>query len=212
MTKAEVIAWIRKSGLVPVVRAESVDQALHAIDALLEAGIDVLEVTMTVPNPLLVLETVVTRYSDSVLIGAGTVLNAETAMQCVQIGAQFIVSPALDVATVTTCKEMDVVVAPGALTPTEVLAAWNAGANVVKIFPCDAAGGATYIKSLKAPFPYIPLMPTGGVTLENIHTFLSAGAEAVGVGGSLVNLKLLASDRKAFITQARAFRQAAFRD
>jgi len=201
--------WIRKTRIVPVVRAASGEEALAAVEALLEGGIDVLEITMTVPGAIEVMKEVAQKYGHQALVGAGTVLDAPTAEACVAAGAKFIVSPTLDIPTVQACKEMGVIAAPGALTPGEVLAAWKAGADVVKIFPCDAVGGASYLKSLKAPFPQIPLMPTGGVTLENARTFLAAGAEAVGVGGNLVDVKLLREGRRDdLVERARAFCQA----
>lgn len=210
MSKDEALAWIRRTRIVPVIRAGSAEEALEAVGALLEGGIDVLEITMTVPGAVEVVREVALRHGDSALVGAGTVLDAATAEACVEAGARFVVSPALDVPTVHACRAMDIVVTPGALTPTEVLAAWRAGADVVKVFPCDAMGGATYVKSLKAPLPFISLLPTGGVTLQNVPDFLKAGAEAVGVGGNLVDVKLLREGRRAeLVARAAAFRAAA---
>jgi 2-dehydro-3-deoxyphosphogluconate aldolase/(4S)-4-hydroxy-2-oxoglutarate aldolase len=209
MSASESIAWIQRTKIVPVIRASSPQEALAAIEALVEGGIDVLEITMTVPGAVELVREVSDQYAGRALVGAGTVLDAETAELCIEAGAQFIVSPALDVATVRLCRTLDIAVAPGALTPTEVLSAWNAGADVVKVFPCDAAGGASYIKSLKAPFPHIRLMPTGGVTLSNVPELLSAGSEAVGVGSNLVDLKLLREGRREeLVERARAYRAA----
>jgi 2-dehydro-3-deoxyphosphogluconate aldolase/(4S)-4-hydroxy-2-oxoglutarate aldolase len=206
MNKTEVLAWIRKTKIVPVIRASSSDEALEAIGALLEGGIDVLEITMTVPGAIELVRKVAAIHGSSALVGAGTVLDAETAERCIDAGAQFIVSPALNIGTIETCATMEIAVAPGALTPTEVVMAWSAGADIVKIFPCDALGGATYLKSLKAPLPHVKLMPTGGVTLANASEFLSAGAEAVGVGSNLVDLRLLREGRREdLVSRARAF-------
>ncbi|WP_437585809.1 bifunctional 4-hydroxy-2-oxoglutarate aldolase/2-dehydro-3-deoxy-phosphogluconate aldolase [Sorangium sp. So ce1000] len=209
MNKQSVLEWIARSRIVPVVRAASADEALQAVEALLEGGIDVLEITMTVPGAVDVVREVAARHGDRALVGAGTVLDARAAEACVEAGARFVVSPALDEATVRACIAMNVVHTPGALTPTEVVAAHRAGGDVVKVFPCDALGGASYLKSLKAPLPHIPLMPTGGVTLQNVGTFLAAGAVAVGVGGNLVDLKLLRDGRRdELVARARAFRDA----
>jgi len=202
MTKTAVLEWIARDRLVPVVRAASEESALQIVDALLARSISILEVTMTVPGAVDVIRRIVAQYGDRVLVGAGTVLDSETARECVGAGAKFIVSPGFDAGTVAACVEMAVVVAPGALTPTEILAAWRAGADIVKVFPCDALGGPSYIKALKAPLPQIPLMPTGGVTLENLNEFFQAGAVAVGVGGNLVNPSL---SRHELVARARAF-------
>lgn len=203
MNKAEVMDWIGRTKLVPVVRADSAAEALRIADALVEGGIDVLEITMTVPGAIDTIREIAQRQG--VLVGAGTVLGAQTAEACVEAGAQFIVSPALDVETVGACNGMGIAVAPGALTPTEVVAAHRAGGDVIKVFPCDALGGAAYLKSLKAPLPHIPLMPTGGATLATVGAFLSAGAVAVGVGSSLVDPRLSFEE---LVARARAFRTA----
>ncbi len=206
MTKPQVMAWIRKTRIVPVVRAPSSDLAIEAVEALLEGGIDVIEMTMTVPNAVEAIHEVSKRFGSSALIGAGTVLDPETAKKCVAAGAQFIVSPGTDIETVAWCGSQNVTVVPGALTPTEVLTAWRAGADIVKVFPCDSMGGASYVKSLKAPLPDIPLLPTGGVTLENLRSFLNAGAHAVGVGGNLVDIQhLTAGRRNVLVERAKQF-------
>ena len=200
MSKAEVLDWIKRTRIVPVVRAASAEEALRIVDALLEGGIDVLEITMTVPGAVETIQELAKRTE--ALVGAGTVLDAGTAQACIDAGARFIVSPALNIETVEACNALDIVVAPGALTPTEVVNAYNAGGDVVKVFPCDALGGATYLKSLKAPLPHIPLMPTGGVSLDTVRAFLDAGAVAVGVGSSLVDPKL---SHRELVSRARAF-------
>ncbi len=201
MNKTEVLAWIKRTRIVPVIRAASSDEAFRIVDALIEGGIDVLEITMTVPGAVDTIRDLAKRTD--ALVGAGTVLDPGTAQACIDAGARFIVSPALNVETIKTCLASDIVCAPGALTPTEVVNAFNAGGDVIKVFPCDALGGATYLKSLKAPLPHIPLMPTGGVSLNTIRAFLDAGAVAVGVGSSLVDPKL---SHEELVARARAFR------
>jgi 2-dehydro-3-deoxyphosphogluconate aldolase/(4S)-4-hydroxy-2-oxoglutarate aldolase len=187
--KTDVIKRIRDIGVIPVVRASSADEAMRAIDAIRAGGISVLEITMTVPGAVSVIEQVTARFGSEALVGAGTVLDAETAKACVSSGAQFIVSPALNFETIAYCREHDIAVMPGALTPTEVVQAWNAGADFVKVFPAGAVGGPSYLKSLKAPLPQIELVPTGGVSLKTAADFIRAGAAALGVGADLVDIK-----------------------
>src|SRR5688572_31100408 len=157
MSKAAVLQTIRDIGVIPVVRAQSGDEAMQAIDAIREGGISILEITMTVPGAVGVIEQVSKRYGDETLVGAGTVLDGETARACILAGAQFVVSPSLNLETIETCRRHGIAVMPGALTPTEVVHAWSAGADFVKVFPAGAVGGASYIKSLKAPLPQIEL-------------------------------------------------------
>ncbi|MEO8499964.1 MAG: bifunctional 4-hydroxy-2-oxoglutarate aldolase/2-dehydro-3-deoxy-phosphogluconate aldolase [Vicinamibacteria bacterium] len=190
MDKSEVLQHIAEVGLVPVIRAESKDEAIRVIDAIEAGGVPLLEITMTVPGALSIIEAVRQREKSAV-VGAGTVLDAETARACILAGAQFIVSPALNVATIEVCRRYSVAVMAGALTPTEVVTAWSAGADVVKIFPCGALGGASYIKALKAPFPQIALMPTGGVSLKTAGDFIKAGSFALGVGSDLIDTKAM---------------------
>jgi len=187
--KTDVIKRIRDIGVIPVVRASSADEAMRAIDAIRAGGISVLEITMTVQGAVSVIEQVTARFGSEALVGAGTVLDAETAKACVSSGAQFIVSPALNFDTIAYCREHDIAVMPGALTPTEVVQAWNAGADFVKVFPAGAVGGPSYLKSLKAPLPQIELVPTGGVSLKTAADFIRAGAAALGVGADLVDIK-----------------------
>ncbi|MGK4005165.1 bifunctional 4-hydroxy-2-oxoglutarate aldolase/2-dehydro-3-deoxy-phosphogluconate aldolase [Sorangium sp. So ce1036] len=209
MNKGDVLAWIRRTRVVPIVRTSSAELAFRAVEALIEGGLDVLEITMTVPGAVEVVREISARHGDRALVGAGTVLDPATAEACVEAGARFIVSPALDEPTLRACLAMNVVHAPGALTPTEIVAAHRAGGDVIKVFPCDALGGAAYLKAVKAPLPHIPLMPTGGATLDNVGAFLAAGAEAVGVGTSLVDLGLLREGRREeLVARARAFREA----
>ena len=197
---------IRKLGVVPVVRAQSADDAGRAIDAVMAGGVNVIEVTMTVPGALGVIEQLARCYADDVLVGAGTVLDAETARACMLAGAQFIVSPALDEETIACCRRYGVAVMPGALTPTEVVRAWTLGADAVKVFPAGALGGASYLKALKAPLPQVEMIPTGGVSLKTAAEFIRAGAMALGVGADLIDLKALGEGNGQLITErARQF-------
>jgi 2-dehydro-3-deoxyphosphogluconate aldolase/(4S)-4-hydroxy-2-oxoglutarate aldolase len=201
MTKQDVLARIAETGLVPVVRAESPEEAVRVVDAIREGGVAVFEITMTVPGAMGVMEQVSRRFGSDVLVGAGTVLDAETARACILSGARFVVGPALDLGTIETCRRYSVPVMPGALTPTEVLAAWTAGADVVKVFPCGAVGGASYIKSLKAPLPQIELIPTGGVSVKTAADFIRAGSFALGVGADLVDTKALREGQATLLTE-----------
>jgi 2-dehydro-3-deoxyphosphogluconate aldolase / (4S)-4-hydroxy-2-oxoglutarate aldolase len=208
MNKSEVLKQIKEVGIIPVVRATTADEAMRAIDAIREGGIAVLEITMTVPGAVDVIEQVTARFGNDALVGAGTVLDAETAKACIAAGAQFIVSPALNMETIAYCRAQDVAVMPGALTPTEVVEAWNAGADLVKVFPAGAVGGASYLKALKAPLPQIELVPTGGVSLKTAADFIKAGAAALGVGADLVDIKAIREGQAGLITdRAKQFVQ-----
>jgi len=198
--KAEVLQRIREIGLLPVLRASSVEEALALARAIEAGGISALEVTMTVPDAVEVIRALIREAGDRIVIGAGTVLDPETARACILAGAAFIVSPALNLKTIELCHRYSVPVMPGALTPTEVLTAWEAGADVVKVFPCSALGGPKYLKALKAPLPQIELIPTGGVSLFTAAEFLSAGAFALGVGADLVDAKVIAAGTPEVIT------------
>jgi len=201
MNKAAVLASLKEIGLVPVLRASSVDQALAVAEAIAAGGVRALEITMTVPGAIEVMRTLAERCPD-ILIGAGTVLDAETARMCILEGAKFVVSPALNLETVELCHRYSIAVLPGALTPTEVVTAWQAGADVVKIFPASAVGGAKYLAALKAPLPQVDMIPTGGVSLETAAEFLEAGAFALGVGSDLVNTKAIAEGKPEVITES----------
>jgi 2-dehydro-3-deoxyphosphogluconate aldolase/(4S)-4-hydroxy-2-oxoglutarate aldolase len=206
MNKSDVIARILQTGLIPVVRAESADIAMRAIDAIREGGISVLEITMTVPGAIRVIEEVAKRFGDDAIVGAGTVLDAETARACMLAGAQFIVSPALDLDTISCCRRYSVTVMPGAMTPSEVVTAWKSGADFVKVFPANAVGGPSYIKALRAPLPQIQLVPTGGVSLKTAADFIKAGAAALGVGADLVDTAALRAGEAGIVTtRARQF-------
>jgi len=156
---------------------------------------------MTVPSAIKTIEEVAKRYGSDALVGAGTVLDAKTAQACISAGAQFIVSPSLNLETISECQRAEIVVLPGALTPTEVVQAWNAGADFVKVFPAGAVGGPSYLKALKAPLPDIELVPTGGVSLKNAADFIKAGASALGVGADLVDIKAIREGQDHLITE-----------
>jgi 2-dehydro-3-deoxyphosphogluconate aldolase/(4S)-4-hydroxy-2-oxoglutarate aldolase len=205
VTAKQILAAITEVGVVPVVRTSTADQALKAIEAIYKGGIRAAEVTMTVPGAIRVLEKVADEFGDRIVLGAGTVLDPETARACMLAGAEFFVTPNLRISTIEMCKRYSKVICPGALTPTEVVTAWESGADVIKIFPADSVGGAKYIKALKAPLPHIEMIPTGGVSVETAGAFLKAGACAVAVGGELVNAKLIADgDYDAIEERARA--------
>ena len=189
MGKPEQLRRVKESGIVAVIRAKSGELLADVAESLLAGGVGVMEVTFTVPGALRVLERVADRVGDRTLLGAGTVLDAETARSAMLAGAEFIVSPSTNVDVIRICRRYDKAVMPGALTPTEVVTAWEAGADIVKVFPADAAGGAKYLKALKGPLPQVDLMPTGGVNLDTAADFLKAGAVALGVGGALVEAK-----------------------
>jgi 2-dehydro-3-deoxyphosphogluconate aldolase/(4S)-4-hydroxy-2-oxoglutarate aldolase len=203
MDKAAVLKQLSEIGLVPVLRADSEEQALALATAVAAGGVNVMEVTMTVPGAIRVMARLAKERPD-ILIGAGTVLDPETARICILEGATFIVSPALNVKTIELCHRYGVPVLPGALTPTEVVTAWQAGADVVKVFPASALGGAKYLKALKAPMPQVELIPTGGVSQATAVEFLEAGAFALGVGADLVNPKLIADGHPETITENAA--------
>ena len=201
MTTVDIMQRIREVGIVPVVRASSADEAFAAVEAIRAGGIPILEITLTVPGAVQIIAALTKRLGDEALIGAGTVLDVETAQECIDAGAKFIVSPALDVPTIELCRRVVVPIFAGALTPTEIVTAWKVGANAVKVFPANAVGGATYLKSLKAPLPQIELLPTGGVSLKNAAEFIAAGAFALGVGADLVDLAALRRGDAAAITE-----------
>lgn len=201
--REELVKRIERGTLVPVVRAPSADLAVKAVEAILEGGISTFEITLTVPGAVQVIESLVKRFGSRALIGAGTVLSAEQAAACIDVGAQFIVSPGFDAATVELVLRRGLPCMPGALTPTEVITAWKAGVDMVKIFPCSAMGGAKYLKSLKGPLPQVKMLPTGGVNATTVHEYLAAGAAALGIGSELVDATALAAGKLDVIT-ARA--------
>jgi len=201
MTKAEVRARILEIGIVPVIRAASAKKAMAAAEAVAAGGITILEVTMTVPGALDAITQLVKNLGSEVLVGAGTVLDAQAARQCFDAGAQFMVSPGFDLGTIKAATEAGKLMMAGALTPTEVIAAWKGGADFVKVFPASAVGGASYLKALRGPLPQVPLVPTGGVNLNTAADFIRAGAAALGVGGELILPAALNSGDTAQITE-----------
>lgn len=189
-----------------MIRTSSAESAVRAIEAVYRGGIRAAEITMTVPGAIKALEKLADAFGDKLVLGAGTVLDPETARICMLAGAQFFVTPALNLKTIEMAKRYSKIIMPGALTPTEIVTAWEAGADFVKVFPCGALGGAKYIKSLKAPLPHIEMVPTGGVSLENTADFLRAGAAAVAVGAELVDAKTITEGRyEVFEERARMF-------
>lgn len=206
MDKQEVRERIVEIGIVPVVRAASAREARMAADAVCEGGIPIVEITMTVPGAVEVIRELAKDSSSSVLVGAGTVLNAEAARRCLEAGAQFLVSPGLNLQTVELAKREGKLMIAGALTPTEIMMAWEAGSDFVKVFPCGSMGGAKYIKALRGPLPQVPLVPTGGVNLNTAAEFIEAGAVALGVGGELIQAEALKSNNPEIIVEnARKF-------
>jgi 2-dehydro-3-deoxyphosphogluconate aldolase/(4S)-4-hydroxy-2-oxoglutarate aldolase len=192
MPKDLDLARVLQSAIVAVVRAPSGELLADVAQALLAGGVEVMEITFTVPRAERVLEQVADRLGDKVLLGAGTVLDPETARVALLAGARFIVAPTVNLEVIRMCQRYDKLVMPGALTPTEVLTAWEAGADIVKIFPSELTGPG-YLKALHGPLPQVRLMPTGGVNLQTAAEFLKAGACALGIGGSLVEPKAVAS-------------------
>jgi 2-dehydro-3-deoxyphosphogluconate aldolase/(4S)-4-hydroxy-2-oxoglutarate aldolase len=197
---------LERVALIPVLRARNAAQAYAVVEAMLAGGVAVVEVTMTVPGAVNLLKALKREYATELLLGSGTVTTADQAQATIDAGAEFVVSPSFHPAVIEATKANGKLSIPGALTPTEVITAWNAGADYVKIFPCSAMGGAVYLKSLLAPFPHLKLIPTGGVTHHTAASFLEAGARALGVGSDLVNLAAIDQGRPEIITAvARAY-------
>ena len=205
MNHQESIQLIQQTGVIAIMRAQSPDQLLRAADAIREGGVRVIEVTMTTPGALPVIEQATSRYGQDVLLGAGSVLDPESARAAILAGAQFIVSPSCKPTLIEICRRYSIPVMPGAFTPTEVLSAWEWGADMVKVFPASL-GGPSLIKALKAPLPQVELIPVGGVDLETAADFVRAGATAVGVGSALISQGLLeAGDWAALTERAHRF-------
>jgi 2-dehydro-3-deoxyphosphogluconate aldolase/(4S)-4-hydroxy-2-oxoglutarate aldolase len=212
----EIMRRLRELAVIPIVRTSSEGAALSIVGSVILGGINCVEITLTVPNALRAIEKVANEYGDRVLIGAGTVLDPETARSCMLAGAQFFVTPSLNLKTIELARRYSRPIFPGALTPTEIVSAWEAGADAVKVFPCSALGGAKYIKAVKAPFPQIELIPTGGVNLETVADFITAGSMAVGVGSELVdshsinsgNYEIVSKRARQFLEIVRQVRSA----
>jgi 2-dehydro-3-deoxyphosphogluconate aldolase/(4S)-4-hydroxy-2-oxoglutarate aldolase len=206
LEKQKVRRRIEEIGIVPVVRASSPREACLAAEAVCKGGIPIVEITMTVPGAIEVIRELAKSCGDEVLIGAGTVLNADDARRCLDAGAEFLVSPGFNRATVEFAARESKLILAGALTPTEIIEAWSAGSDLVKVFPCGQVGGAKYIKALKGPLPQVPLVPTGGVNLSTAAEFIEAGAAALGIGGELVQVEALRSNKPELIVEtARKF-------
>jgi len=218
MKKEEARRLIEEIGIVPVIRASSSREARLAADAVAKGGIPIVEITLTVPGAVQVIAELV-KAMPEVLVGAGTVLNQDLALQCVEAGAQFLVTPGFQKKTVEVAHKFDLLIMAGALTPTEVMAAWEAGVDFVKIFPCSNLGGPTYIKALKGPLPQVPMVPTGGVNLENAADYIRAGAAALGVGGELVlkealreqNVKLISELAMSYVELVKSVRNQSYK-
>jgi 2-dehydro-3-deoxyphosphogluconate aldolase/(4S)-4-hydroxy-2-oxoglutarate aldolase len=195
MTADEAIQKVGEIGIVPVIRTPTVDLALQAVEAMCAAGIPIVEITMTVPNAPRVIREIARAYGNKLMAGAGTVLTASQAAECLEAGAEFLVSPGFSVAVLHAAQCRGKLAIPGVLTPTELMAAAAEGVQVVKVFPCGNLGGPKYIKALKAPFPDMAMIPTGGVNPTNAGEYFTAGAFAVGIGGDLVNIAALREGR-----------------
>lgn len=208
MQSAETVQRIKELGIVPIVRTTDAESAVRSVEAICEGGIPCAEITMTVDGAIRALEQVADKLGDRIILGAGTVLDPETARACMLAGAEFFVTPSLNLKTVEMVKRYSKAAFPGALTPTEIVTAWQAGADAIKVFPCSALGGAKYIKALKGPFPHIEFVPTGGVNLETVGDFIAAGCCAVGVGSDLIDNKTIQQGKyEVFVERARQFRQ-----
>jgi 2-dehydro-3-deoxyphosphogluconate aldolase/(4S)-4-hydroxy-2-oxoglutarate aldolase len=206
MTKQEIAMRVAEIGIVPVVRAATAKQGMQAAEAVCAGGIPIVEMTMTVPGAIDLIAQISKSMGSDVLIGAGTVTDAGIAQRCIDAGAQFLVSPGFDLETVKLANRLGTLIMAGGLTPTEVITAWKAGSDLVKIFPCGTVGGAKYIKALKAPLPHIPMIPTGGVNLNTAAEFIQAGSAALGIGGELVSASALQSGNTGEIVEtARKF-------
>ena len=206
MDKKMVMANLTRIGVVPVVRAESSDNVVRAVEALVEGGIPVAEITMTVPGAVAVIKRCAAHFGDRIALGAGSVTGADMCTEVIDAGSVFVVTPVFKAAVIDVCKRRGVCVIAGALTPTEIFMAWEAGADVIKVFPAKAMGGAAYLRMVHEPLPQIPLTPTGGVTLETLADYFKAGVPFVGAGGDLVNKKAINSgDTRAITERARHY-------
>ena len=209
MEKRDVFNRMVSEGLIPIIRVSSAKEAVNVADAIKAGGGSLIEITMSVPGALDTIKDLTHKYKDEIIMGAGTVLDPETGRAALLAGAQFIVTPTLNVDLIQLAHRYSTVIVPGAATPTEILAAWNAGADMVKVFPAAQLGGPEYLKALRGPLPQILLVPTGGVNLQNAGAFIKAGATALGVGGELVDKKAVKENKFDIITQnTRAFLKA----
>jgi 2-dehydro-3-deoxyphosphogluconate aldolase/(4S)-4-hydroxy-2-oxoglutarate aldolase len=206
MEKRDIFNRMISEGLIPVIRVSTAKEAIDVADAIKEGGVNFIEITMSVQGAIDVIKELAQKYKDEIIMGAGTILDPETGRAALLAGAQFIVSPTLNLDLIQLAHRYSAVVIPGAMTPTEILTAWNAGADMVKVFPAAQLGGPEYIKALRGPLPHILLVPTGGVNLQNAGSFIKAGAVALGVGGELVDKKAIKEKNFHIITEnARSF-------
>ena len=206
MEKREVFNRMVSEGLIPVIRVSSAAEAIDVAHAIKEGGVTLIEITMSVPGAMDAIKELTKKYKDDIIMGAGTILDPETGRAALLAGAQFIVTPTLNFDLIQLAHRYSAVVVPGAMTPTEILAAWNAGADMVKVFPAAQLGGPEYIKALRGPLPQILYVPTGGVNLQNAGAFIKAGSTALGVGGELVDKKAVKEKKFNIITEnTRAF-------
>jgi 2-dehydro-3-deoxyphosphogluconate aldolase / (4S)-4-hydroxy-2-oxoglutarate aldolase len=209
MEKREVFNRLMSEGLVPVIRVESAQEAMDVADAIKAGGVTLIEITMSVRGAIDVIKELTQKYKDEIIMGAGTVLDPETGRAALLAGAQFIVTPTLNLDLIQLCHRYSTVIVPGAMTPTEILTAWTAGADMVKVFPAAQLGGPEYLKAIRGPLPQVLLVPTGGVNLQNAGAFIKAGAAALGAGGELVDKKAVKEKRFEVITEnAKAFLKA----
>ncbi|MBM4349119.1 MAG: bifunctional 4-hydroxy-2-oxoglutarate aldolase/2-dehydro-3-deoxy-phosphogluconate aldolase [Deltaproteobacteria bacterium] len=209
MEKRDIFNRMIEEGVIPVVRVSSAQEAIEVSDAIKAGGISLIEITMSVQGAIDVIKELTRKYKDEIIMGAGTILDPETGRAALLAGAQFIVSPTLNLDLIQLAHRYSAVVIPGAMTPTEILTAWNAGADMVKVFPAAQLGGPEYLKAIRGPLPQILLVPTGGVNLQNAGAFIKAGATALGVGGELVDKKAVKEKKFNVITEnTRAFLKA----
>jgi len=212
MERQSVFHSLKNAGIVPVIRSSSSAKVLRIVEALIKGGIPVAEVTMTVPRAIKTIEECANEFGTALTLGAGTVIDEATCTRVIEAGSQFIVTPTVRIEVVKTCKEKNTCVIGGALTPSEILAVWEAGADAVKVFPVKAMGGAAYLRMVSEPMPSIPLVPTGGVTLETLEEYFRAGAVFVGAGGDLVNKKEAEAGNFAWFTERARQYVAAIRN
>jgi len=201
MERQAVFQSLKNAGIVPVIRSSSSKKVLQIVEALMKGGIAVAEVTMTVPRAIETIEQCANEFGTHLTLGAGTVMDDAVCTRAIDAGSQYVVTPTVRIEVVKKCKEKNTCVVGGALTPSEILAVWEAGADAVKVFPVKAMGGAAYLRMLSEPMPSIPLVPTGGVTLETLEEYFRAGAVFVGAGGDLVNKKEAEAGNFAWIAE-----------
>lgn len=209
MTKQEVLNKISESGVVAVIRLKDAQKLAKVIEAVRQGGVKCIEITMTVPGAVEIIRTLASTLPKDVLLGAGTVTDAKTAEDVITAGAQFVVSPILNLEVINVCKNKNIACMPGCYTPTEIFTAWNAGADVIKIFPATTLG-PKYFKDIAGPFPHIKMMPTGGVTIDNVGEWIAAGAVAVGIGSDLLDKKAIEEERYEVLTERAAKMYANF--